>query len=248
MLSSPSLPFPSIAVEDEPTDNPSIVRTCHALAGRHGAHGLLRVVRAGRARIGHWTGQVASRWPGGEPAGRRLARAGRGRVAGQDPVQLGAGADPELGEHLAQVPLDRAGADEQLGADLRSWTGRSRASRAICASWAVSSSSVLTVRLRTVSPVASSSRRARSANPSMPIAAVHLVGGAQLLAGVHAPPSPAQPLAVEQVGAGERHPDAGAAEPLDRLAVEALGAVAARSAALVSAPRPPAPSPCRWRG
>jgi len=33
-------------------------------------------------------------------------------------VQLAAGADVQLGEHLAQVPLDGAGTDEQLGADL----------------------------------------------------------------------------------------------------------------------------------
>ena len=46
----------------------------------------------------------------------------------------------------------------------------SRASRAICASCAVSPPAVPAVRLCTVSPVASSSRRARSANPSAPIA------------------------------------------------------------------------------
>jgi hypothetical protein len=47
----------------------------------------------------------------------------------------------------------------------------SRASRAITVSWAVSASRVWTVRLRAVSPVASSSMRARSAKASMPIAA-----------------------------------------------------------------------------
>ena len=36
----------------------------------------------------------------------------------------------------------------------------------------------------------------------------------------------AQPFAVEQVRAGELHADAGAAEPVDRLAVEALGGLA----------------------
>ena len=45
-----------------------------------------------------------------------------------------------LREHLAQVPLDGARADEQLGADLGVRAGRRAASRAICASWAVSSS------------------------------------------------------------------------------------------------------------
>ena len=35
-----------------------------------------------------------------------------GGVAGKDPIELGAGADPELEEHLAQVVLDRTRADE----------------------------------------------------------------------------------------------------------------------------------------
>src|SRR5579859_6334107 len=48
-----------------------------------------------------------------------LARPGGVRVGGQGPVELAAGADAELGEDLAQVVLDRAGADEQPGADLR---------------------------------------------------------------------------------------------------------------------------------
>ena len=74
--------------------------------------------------------------------------------------------------------------------------------------------------------MACSSRAARSANASVPIAAEHLVRGAQLLARVHAPALAAQPFAVEQVGARELGADARAAEPLDRLAVEALGVVA----------------------
>src|SRR3954462_15402925 len=39
--------------------------------------------------------------------------------SGERAAQLLAGADLELGEHLAQVVLDGARADEQLGADLR---------------------------------------------------------------------------------------------------------------------------------
>ena len=45
----------------------------------------------------------------------------------------------------------------------------STASRVTCSSWAVSSWYVSTVRLRMVSPVASSSRSARSANASAPM-------------------------------------------------------------------------------
>src|SRR5215207_10667099 len=39
--------------------------------------------------------------------------------AWQGVAQGSARADAELGEHLLQVPLDRAGAEEELGADLR---------------------------------------------------------------------------------------------------------------------------------
>jgi hypothetical protein len=93
---------------------------------------------------------------------------GAGRDGGQDAVELAARGDAELGEDLVQVVLDGVGAEEQPGADL-GFESPSRASRAIWASWAVSSPLVSTVRLRTRSPVASSSRRARSANASAPI-------------------------------------------------------------------------------
>src|SRR5690348_3582769 len=48
------------------------------------------------------------------PAGGRLGSGQRQVVP-----ELPAGADAELGEHLAQVVLRGPGADEQLGADLR---------------------------------------------------------------------------------------------------------------------------------
>ena len=62
------------------------------------------------------------------------------------------------------------------------------------------------------------------------------------MARVDPPALAAQPLAVEQVGAGELGPQRRAAEPLDRLGVAALRRLARRSAALASAPRGPAPS------
>src|SRR3954467_6622267 len=49
---------------------------------------------------------------------RWLGRRGRWLPARQRVVQPHAGADPQLGEHLPQVPLDGAGAEEQLTADL----------------------------------------------------------------------------------------------------------------------------------
>ena len=74
---------------------------------------------------------------------------------------------------------------------------------------------------------------------------------AQLLARVDPAALAAQPLAVEQVGAGELEAHAGAAKPLDRLAVEALGGLAVaeqRARAGLDAQRPVgAAGACRLR-
>ena len=101
----------------------------------------------------------------------------------------------------------------------------SPASRAICASCAVRTSLVSTDRLRTVSPVASSSRRARSAKASTPMS-VNMPCAVRSCSRASSAPVPAaEPLAVEEVRSSELDPDAGAAEPLDRLAVEDFGSV-----------------------
>ena len=92
----------------------------------------------------------------------------------------------------------------------------------MCASWDVSSLDVSTVRLRTVSPVARSSRRARSANAVDAHRRQRLVGGPQLRPGVDPSTFPPQPFAVEQLRAGELDAHPGAAEPLDRLTVQRL--------------------------
>ena len=62
----------------------------------------------------------------------------------------------------------------------------------------------------TVSPVASELAAGALGERLGADAAEHLVGGAQLLARVHAPVLAAQPLAVEQLGAGEVDGDPGA--------------------------------------
>ena len=51
-----------------------------------------------------------------------------------------------------------------------------------------------------------------------------------MLAGVEAAALAATPLAVEQMRAGELHADAGAAQAVDRFAVEAVGGIAAIAA------------------
>ena len=54
----------------------------------------------------------------------------------------------------------------------------------------------------------------------------HVVGSAYLLARVGALAPPAQPFAVQQVGTGQLQAELGAAEPVDRLAVQAVGGLA----------------------
>src|SRR5712692_331983 len=82
----------------------------------------------------------------------------------------------------------------------------SPASRPIWVSRAVSWAGVSVVRLRTRSPVARSSRAARSANPSAPMAA-SIWCAVRSCSGADAPVLPAKPLAVEEVDAGEMNGD-----------------------------------------
>ena len=49
--------------------------------------------------------------------------------------------------------------------------------------------------------------------------------GTELLAGIGAPVLAAQPLAVDEMGAGDWQPDAGATQAVERAAVQALGAI-----------------------
>ncbi len=90
----------------------------------------------------------------------------------------------------------------------------SRASRATWASWAVSSTVASTVRLRAVSPVASSSRRARSANAPIPIAS-SMLWAVRSCSRVGAAALAAQPFPVEQVRTGQLRADLGPAQALD---------------------------------
>ena len=75
----------------------------------------------------------------------------------------------------------------------------------------------------------------------------HLVGGPQVLAGVHAPLPATEPLAVEQVGPAQLHPHARSVEPLDRLAVQRLGGVAIGDEGAWIAPALRAPNRCPTR-
>src|SRR5689334_12869893 len=55
---------------------------------------------------------------GSAPCAKAMTRMFCSASTGDASAEAFAGGDAELGEHVAQVPLDGAGADEQLGGDL----------------------------------------------------------------------------------------------------------------------------------
>ena len=141
--------------------------------------------------------------------------------AGQRGPELAAGADPELGEHLAQVPLDGARAEEQLGADLR-----------VRQAVAGEPGDLLLLRRELVARLGGCAcapsrpwRPARAGRarrtPPCPSSTNMSWAAAQLLARVDAAVLAAQPLAVEQVRAGELRAQRRATQALDRFAVAA---------------------------
>ena len=138
----------------------------------------------------------------------------------QHAVELAARGDVELDEDLLQVVLGGTGADEQAFADLRvrqPVTGQFGDVSLLGRQLATGLDTALAGGLPggpqlTPGPLGERLHAHRLQ---------HLVGGAQLLAGVAPATLPAQPLPVEQVGTGELSP--GTAEAVDRLAVQALG-------------------------
>ncbi len=156
------------------------------------------------------------------------------RVAGQDAVELAAGADIKLGEDLAQVVLDRARADEQPRADLRvgepfvgqprhlGLLGGQRITTGLVGTRADGLPDALADGLAGGHQLAAGPLGERLHAHRVQ----HAVGGAQLLPRVHAAVLPAQPLPVEQVTAGQFGTDAGAAEAVDGLTVQPLGGLA----------------------
>src|SRR5829696_2612739 len=119
-------------------------------------------------------------------------------------AQRAARADAELGEHLLEMPLDGAWAEEELGADLRVRPSVAREPR-----------DVLLLRgelvARVVAPLAHLLAGGQELVPGAlgeslrPHREEHLAGDAQLLARIDAPALAAQPLPVEQAPACELH-------------------------------------------
>ncbi len=85
-------------------------------------------------------------------------------------VEASARVDPQLAEHLVQVPLDGARTEEQLGADLRVGQAVAGEPRDLLLLRCESSRGSRR-RPRGFAPAATSSPRARSANASIPISA-----------------------------------------------------------------------------
>src|SRR6516165_10526003 len=147
-------------------------------------------------------------------------------VLGQRRSELPARGDAELREHVAQVPFDRARADEQLGADLRvrqavvgepgdlPFLGRELVARVGAA--------LAHLLARCHQLPAGALGEGLHPDPGEQV-----VGRTQLLARVDAAALAAQPLPVEQMRAGKLRADFGAAEPLDRTAIQEIRVVAA---------------------
>ena len=160
-------------------------------------------------------------------------RSGRGTATPPDvrsrsraaACELVARGDVELGEHLAQVVGDGVLADEQPRADVS--VGEAVAGEPRDLSFLGGELvRVSTLRLRTRSPVASSSRSARPANASVPMlvnisSAVRSCSRASSRRRSRRSHSPYRRWARARSSAKAR-----AGEPFDRLAIEALGGVA----------------------
>src|SRR5580692_1518900 len=137
-------------------------------------------------------------------------------------VQFAAGADAELGVYVAQVPFDRARGQEQLGADL--WIGttvpRQPGDLGLLGGQRGGDFGVaLAYRLASGEQFAACALGERFHADR----GEHVVGRAQLLARVDAPALAAQPLPVQQMRAGEIWAQLRPAQPVDCLAITALG-------------------------
>src|SRR5215467_8603656 len=135
--------------------------------------------------------------------------------------ELSAGAHAELCEHLAQVVLDGSRTDEELACDLRVRVsiGSQPYDLALLGGENVAGlNRSLAHHLSGRQQLAAGALGERFG----PDTTERLVGDAQVLAPVVAPVHPAQPLAVDQVSAGEMDDDSAALEALDCFTVERL--------------------------
>ena len=158
-------------------------------------------------------------------ASKRPQLADRPSLPASSPRAGPCGFDTELANTLPRCHSTGPWADEELGPDL-GFAELSAARRAISVSCAVRSFAVSTERARTVSPVAASSRRVRSAKPAIP-ASVKNSWAARSCSRASMRRPLRRATRRRAAAAGQRHADAGATEALDRLLVQGLGDVIA---------------------
>src|SRR5580658_2269640 len=145
-------------------------------------------------------------------------------AGGKRGSELAAGADAELGEDFPQVVGDGGGADKQLRGDLR--VGGAVAGQAGDQRFLRGQRIWRLGRLLPGVPAGRPQLDARPLGERRGADRVEdLIRAAELIAGVAPAPLAAQPLAVQEAGASQIHPQASAAEAVDRLAVVALGGV-----------------------
>src|SRR3954466_13526137 len=189
----------------------------------------------------------ASRRPGRAPAGTRVrkSRALGGRCRRRPRVvrcraELFARVDPELREYPAQVPLDRARADEELRPDLgirAALGGEACDLRFLRGEPVARVGRALAHRLAGHHALTS---RAFSESVHADLRP-HPLRDPEMLTSFGAPALASQPLAIDQVGAGERRTYPRAAQTRDRLAIQLLSNLALaeqRSRARLDAERP----------
>ena len=144
---------------------------------------------------------------------------------GQGPGELPAGADAELGEHLTQMPLDRARAQEQLGADL----GIGQPVPGPPGDLPLLRGELVRFVRRALADGLPGGEQLAAGTFGERLGShprEHVVGRPQLGPGVGAPVLPPEPFPVDQVRTGQGDRAAALAQPADRLAVELLGGFA----------------------
>jgi hypothetical protein len=137
-------------------------------------------------------------------------------------AQFSARGDVELGEHFPEVVLDRARADEQLGADLRVGVPLARESsdlRLLGGEQVTGVGDAWTGGLAGGEQLATGALGERlGAEPAETV-----MSGSKLAARVRTPVLSTQPFAVHKLGAGEVKRDPSGAKPVERLLVELFG-------------------------
>ena len=144
-------------------------------------------------------------------------------------MELAAGADAELGEDLGQVVLDGVRADEQPGADLRvgqAVPGKQRDLHLLGGQLPAGPGRGVGAARAGGFPGGEQLPAGPFCESFHPDLVQHLVSDVQLLTRVTAAALAAQPLAVEQVAAGQFRAEPGTAKPVDRFPVQAIGLLA----------------------